>query len=44
MDYDEEEWEEVENPVNDYGTDLDEMLDQWFKVMEGYNRVEQKKS
>ena len=41
---DEEEWQEVEETVKDSGMDLDEMLDQWSKVMEGYYRVEQKEA
>ena len=39
----EEEWEEVENTVEDSGIDLEGMLDEWAKVMEGYQRVELKK-
>ena len=39
----EEEWEEVENTVLDSGIDLKGMLDEWAKVMEGYQRVELQK-
>ena len=39
----ETEWEEIEETVKDSEIDLDDMLDQWSKVMEGYYRVDQKK-
>ena len=39
----EEECEEVENTVLDSGIDLKGMLDEWAKVMEGYQRVELQK-
>ena len=38
-----EEWLEVEETVKESGNNLDEMLDQWSKVMEGYHRVENRK-
>ena len=36
------EWQEVEKTEKYSEMDLDEMLDQWSKVMEGYYRMEQK--
>ena len=41
---DDEEWEEVEETVKDSGMELDDMLEQWSKVVEGYYRVEQKEA
>ena len=37
-----EEWEEIDDAVEDSEIDLEEMLDQWSKVMEGYYRRENK--
>ena len=39
----EDEWEEVEDTVAESGIGLEDMLDQWAKVMEGYQRVENRK-
>ena len=36
----EEEWKDVEATVEESGMSLNEMLDDWSKVMEGYYRVE----
>ena len=39
---DKDEWEEIDDAVEDSEIDLEEMLDQWSKVMEGYYRRENK--
>ena len=40
---DQDEWDEIDDAVEDSEIDLEEMLDQWSKVMEGYYRRENKK-
>ena len=40
---DQNEWDEIDDAVEDSEIDLEEMLDQWSKVMEGYYRRENKK-
>ena len=40
---DQDEWDEIDDAVEDSEIDQEDMLDQWSKVMEGYYRRENKK-
>ena len=38
-----DEWDEIEDTVEESKITLKEMLEQWNKVMEGYHRVDERK-